>query len=123
MPEARCHPERTSVDAADRWSESHASYPGRSIALLETARIAERRFDGAVEVSNGQSNPAEPRRRTTHKEETGTMHSMEDGDADQKAEKPEPNRKDSGGTAKDRDEARQASTARGENAGSRRNRF
>jgi RNA-directed DNA polymerase len=45
------------------------------------------------------------------------MHSREAGDADKKAEKPEPNGKDSGGTAKDTDEARQTSTARGEYAG------
>ena len=26
--EARCHPDRTGVDAAGRWGESHASFPG-----------------------------------------------------------------------------------------------
>src|SRR3954466_6421723 len=41
------------------------------------------------------------------KEETGTMRSREAGDADKKAEKPEANRKDSGGTAKDTAEVRQ----------------
>ena len=45
------------------------------------------------------------------------MRSREAGDADKKAEKPEPNGKDSGGTAKDTDEARQTSTARGEHVG------
>ena len=60
-PEAQCHPDRAGVDAADGWSESHASYPGRSLVLLETARAVVRRLDGAKEVSNGQSNPAEPR--------------------------------------------------------------
>jgi RNA-directed DNA polymerase len=45
------------------------------------------------------------------------MRSREAGDADKKAEKPEPNRKDSGGTAKDTAEVRQTSTARGEHAG------
>lgn len=33
-PEARCHPDWAGVDAAGRWSESHASYPGRAAALL-----------------------------------------------------------------------------------------
>jgi RNA-directed DNA polymerase len=70
-----------------------------------------------MEVSNGQSSPAEPRRRTTHKEETGTMRSREAGDADKTAEKPEPNGKDSGGTAKGTDEARQTFKARGEHVG------
>jgi len=42
------------------------------------------------------------------------MRSREVGDADKKAEKPEPNRKDSGGTAKDTAAVRQTSTARGE---------
>lgn len=45
------------------------------------------------------------------------MRSKEAGDADQKAEKPEPNRKNSGGTAKGPDEARQTSTARREYVG------
>src|SRR5689334_7939644 len=45
------------------------------------------------------------------------MRSMKEADADKKAEKPEPNGKDSGGTAKDTEEARQAFAARGENAG------
>jgi RNA-directed DNA polymerase len=45
------------------------------------------------------------------------MRSREAGDADQKAERPEPNRKDSGGTAKGTDEARQTSTARREHIG------
>jgi hypothetical protein len=59
-PKAQRHPDLTGVYAADRWSESHASYPGRSFALLETARVVERRRDGAGEVSNGQSSLAEP---------------------------------------------------------------
>jgi RNA-directed DNA polymerase len=42
---------------------------------------------------------------------------MRGGNADKKAEKPEPNRKDSGGTAKDTDEVRQTRTARDEHAG------
>src|SRR5205823_3602756 len=45
------------------------------------------------------------------------MRSREAGDADKKAEKPESYRRDSGGTAKVTDGARQNSTARGENAG------
>jgi RNA-directed DNA polymerase len=45
------------------------------------------------------------------------MRSRKAGDADKKAEKPEPNRKDSGGTAKDTAEVRQTSTARREHAG------
>src|ERR1700674_3172609 len=45
------------------------------------------------------------------------MRSMEEGDADQKAERLEPNGKNSGGTAKDTGEARQTFAARGENAG------
>jgi len=45
------------------------------------------------------------------------MRSREAGDADKTDEKPEPNRKDSGGTAKDTAEVRQTSTARGEPAG------
>jgi hypothetical protein len=39
------------------------------------------------------------------------------GDAGKKAEMPEPNRKDSGGTAKDTGEARQSPTARNEHVG------
>ena len=31
--EARCHPDRAGVDAAGRWGEGHASYPGRSDRL------------------------------------------------------------------------------------------
>jgi hypothetical protein len=42
---------------------------------------------------------------------------MGTGDVDKKAEMPEPNRKDSGGTAKDTDEARQGSPARDEHVG------
>lgn len=42
---------------------------------------------------------------------------MGNGGADPKAEMPEPNRKNSGGTAKDTDEARQAPTARHEHVG------
>ena len=60
-PEARSHPDWMGVYAAGRWSESHAPYPGRSVVLLETARVAERRHDGAAEVSDGHSSPAEPR--------------------------------------------------------------
>jgi len=30
--EARCHPDRTVVDAAGVWGESHAPYPGRAAA-------------------------------------------------------------------------------------------
>jgi len=46
------------------------------------------------------------------------MRSSGDRGADKKAEKLEPTRQDSGGTAKLSGEARQTSTARGENAGS-----
>ena len=60
-PEARCHPDRAGVYAAGRWSESHVPYPGRSVVLLGTARVVERRRDGAAEVSHGHSSPAEPR--------------------------------------------------------------
>ena len=45
------------------------------------------------------------------------MRSREAGDADKTAEKPEPNGKDSGGTAKGTDEARQTFKARGEHVG------
>ena len=45
------------------------------------------------------------------------MRSMEAGDADKKAEKPEPIGNNSGGTAKGTDEARQTFTACGENVG------
>ena len=45
------------------------------------------------------------------------MRSTEEADADKKVERPEPNGKDSGGTAKDTDEARQTFAARGENTG------
>lgn len=47
------------------------------------------------------------------------MRSSDDRDADKKAEKLEPTRQDSGGTAKVTGMARQTSTARGENAGSK----
>jgi|SRR5580704_11647518 hypothetical protein len=47
------------------------------------------------------------------------MRSSDDRGADKKAEKLEPPVKDSGGTAKITGKARQASTARGENAGSK----
>src|SRR5262245_43593874 len=47
------------------------------------------------------------------------MRSNGEGDADKKAEGLEPTREDSGGTAKATGEARQASTARGENVGSK----
>ena len=46
------------------------------------------------------------------------MRSSDDGGVDKKAEKPKPPEKNSGGTAKVPGMARQASTARGENAGS-----
>ena len=42
---------------------------------------------------------------------------MRNGDADKRAEKPEPNRKDSGGTVTDTDEGRQTRTARHEQVG------
>ena len=42
---------------------------------------------------------------------------MRSGDAEKRAAKPEPNRKDSGGTATDTDEVRQARTARNEHVG------
>ena len=42
---------------------------------------------------------------------------MGSGDADKRVEKPEPNRKDSGGTATNTDEVRQAPTARDEQVG------
>ncbi len=45
------------------------------------------------------------------------MRSIDEGDADQKVEKPERTRESSGGTARITGEQRQASTARGENAG------
>lgn len=45
------------------------------------------------------------------------MRSIGEGDADKKAEKPERTRESSGGTARIAGEQRQASTARGENAG------
>jgi hypothetical protein len=54
LPEARCHPDRAYVDAAGRWGESHASYPGRS-ACLPLASQVERRDEGQVEVSRGNS--------------------------------------------------------------------
>jgi RNA-directed DNA polymerase len=47
------------------------------------------------------------------------MRSSDDRDADKKVEKLEPTRQDSGGTAKITGMARQASTARGENAGTK----
>jgi RNA-directed DNA polymerase len=47
------------------------------------------------------------------------MRSSDERDAEKKAEKPEPTRENSGGTAKVAGMARQASTARGENAGTR----
>jgi RNA-directed DNA polymerase len=116
-PKAQCHPDLACVYAADRWSESHASYPGRSLVLLETARAVERRHDGAGEVSNGQSSPAESRQRTTHEEETGTMSSREEADAGKKVERPEPKQRNSGGTAKGTLKARQTSPAHIEAAG------
>jgi RNA-directed DNA polymerase len=45
------------------------------------------------------------------------MRSREAGDADKKVERPEPDRNDSGGTAKGTDGARQDSTARGDTTG------
>jgi len=54
-PEAQSHPDRTGVDVADRWSEGHASYLGRSAVVLGTARDVERRSDAAAEVSSGHS--------------------------------------------------------------------
>ena len=45
------------------------------------------------------------------------MRSIDEGDADQKAEKPERTRESSGGTVRITGEQRQASTARGEKAG------
>jgi len=39
VSEARCHPDRMVVYAAGRWSESHVSYPGRSVVLPECYRL------------------------------------------------------------------------------------
>ena len=54
-PKARCHPDLAGVDAAGGWSEGHASYLGRSVVVLETARDVERRTDAAAEVSSGHT--------------------------------------------------------------------
>jgi len=54
-PKARCHPDLAGVDAAGGWSESHASYLGRSVAVLETARNVERQTDAVTEVSRGHT--------------------------------------------------------------------
>ena len=52
-PEARCYPDLTGVDAAGRWGESHASYPGRSVCL-PCASCTERCGEGQAEVSRGR---------------------------------------------------------------------
>lgn len=117
-PEAQSHPDRTGVDAAGRWSEGHASYLGRSVVVLETARDAERRTDAAAEVSNGQSSRLQSANGPNIRRRTGAMRSSGEGDVEKTAEKPERTREDSGGTAKAMGFDRQASTARGENAGS-----
>lgn len=54
-PKAQCHPDRTGVYVAGRWSEGHASYLGRSVVVLETARDVERRTDATAEVSSGHT--------------------------------------------------------------------
>ena len=46
ISKARCHPDRSGVDAAGIWGEGHAPYPGRSAYLLEGAREAGRRTMG-----------------------------------------------------------------------------
>jgi RNA-directed DNA polymerase len=117
-PEAQSHPDWTGVDAAGRWSEGHASYLGRSAVVLETARDAERRTDAAAEVSNGRSSRLQSANGPNIGRRTGAMRSSGEGDVEKKAEKPERTGEDSGGTAKATGFERQASTARGENAGS-----
>lgn len=52
--EARCHSDRSGVDAAGIWEESHAPYPERSAALPK-ARFVARRAEGTAEVSRGHS--------------------------------------------------------------------
>jgi hypothetical protein len=49
------HSDRLVVDAAGRWDESHAPYPGRSGSLPMKARVAVRRANGESEVSRGHS--------------------------------------------------------------------
>lgn len=48
-PESRC------VDGVRMSGEGCVHYPGRSLVLLEEATAAERRRDGAGEVSRGHS--------------------------------------------------------------------
>src|SRR4030067_2318769 len=52
-PKPDSHPEGGEVDAAGRWEEGRASYPGRSVDLPR-ATGAVRGRDGSAEVSRGR---------------------------------------------------------------------
>jgi len=87
------------VDAAGRWGESHASYPGRSVRLLcELVTLRgvvmgeQKSAEAIVAAAHGGEGP-------NTRSRTGTERSMPEGDADKKAGKPERTRRVGGGTA------------------------
>src|SRR2546422_5796095 len=112
-PEAQCHPDRVGVDATGRWSESHASYPGRPRPTPVTGDV---RLSGWPRtergVSRGHSSGAHSREGSNERSRTGPMGSRGEGDAGTRAEKPERPQEASGGTAHGLRNERQARAAR-----------
>ena len=115
-PEARCHPDQRGVDATGVWEESHAPYPGRSahlplwlVALRGEAKDEQKSAEAEVAAAHSGEG-------LNTRSRVGTKRSMSEEDVDKKAEKLERTRKVGGGTAEGTGPARQALTARGENA-------
>jgi RNA-directed DNA polymerase len=118
VSEARRHPDPVQgVDAAGGWGEGHAPYPGRSdtsgrsaATTVRSAKDVQKSAEAEVAAAQGGEGP-------NTRSRTGTMRSMDERDAEGRAEMPERPRPASGGTAQGKGFERQADTARGENAG------
>ncbi len=87
-PEARCHSESNVVDATDGWDECHAPYPGRSAVLRKLASL-EGDAMGRQKSAEGVVAEANPRR-PEHGKVVCVLSVRHDGDAELKAEMPEP---------------------------------
>lgn len=116
-PEARCHPDRTDVDATDGWDEGHAHVPREGCSSAVRLVAAARRDEGRAAVSRGHSSRIARRQRAEQEEPNRTMHSTRERGADKKAEMPEWRRGAGGGTAEATTAERQARAACGEESG------
>jgi hypothetical protein len=67
-PEARSHPDRAGVDAAGRWGESHASYPGRSAGLPQGLVTPRGVATGEQKSAEAVLSRSAQRRRAEHEE-------------------------------------------------------